>query len=210
MMHSLILTPAQALWRPRARPRLVRAQPPLPSFLPPRPLPQTPNGMFYTSGDTLQVFTPPNNQPPSANYATFNTRNGHLVLEFDDTTQETAIFVGTMPRHYVSGNIVVYIKWMAKTAVAGTGGWGVTFERDADAGDDMDSDSFATEQIVTAATVPGSSGVIKATSVTCTAGAAGTDSVVAGDDFRLRVRRDVATDTAVGDLQLLSVELKEA
>lgn len=161
------------------------------------------------AGDTLQVFTPHMNQPPSTNYATLNTRNGHLVLEFDDTTQETAIFAGVMPRNYASGGITAYVHWMAKTATTNTGGWDITFERDADAGDDMDADSFATAQTVTAATVPATSGVIKYTNVAITAGATGTDSVVAGDSFRLRVRRDVATDTAVGDLQLLAVELKE-
>jgi hypothetical protein len=162
------------------------------------------------SGDTLAVFGPAVNQPPSTNYATLSTRNGHLVLEFDTTTAETAIFAGKAPRFYAGGNIVAYVAWMAATATSGTGGWDVTVERDADAGDDMDADSFATAQVVTAATVPGTSGVVKVTSVTMTAGAAGTDSIVAGNDFRVRVRRDVANDTATGDLQLLSVELKEA
>lgn len=161
------------------------------------------------SGDTLAIFTPPHNVPPSSNYATLNVRNGHLVLEFDDTTQESAFFAGLMPRNYAGGGITAYLHWMAKTAVALTGGWDVTFERDADAGDDMDADSFATAQTFTAATVPGTSGVVKVTNVAITAGAAGTDSLAAGDAFRLRVRRDVANDTAVGDLQLLAVELKE-
>lgn len=161
------------------------------------------------SGDTLAVFTPPANQPPSSNYATLNVRNGHLVLEFDTTTQETAIFAGKMPRHYGGGGMTAYVTWMAASAVTGTIGWGVTIERNADGATDLDADDFATEQIVTAATVPGSSGVPKVTSVAITAGAAGTDSVAAGDDFRLRVRRDVANDSAAGDAQLLSVELKE-
>lgn len=161
------------------------------------------------SGDTLQIFTPHANQPPSSNYATLNTRNGHLVLEFDTTTQETAIFAGVMPRNYGGGGITAYVHWMAATATSGTGGWDVTFERDADAGDDMDSDSFATAQTVTAATVPGTSGVVKVTNVAITAGAAGTDSIAAGDAFRLRIRRDVSNDTATGDLQLLAIELKE-
>jgi len=162
-----------------------------------------------SSGDSLALVTPSVNVPPSSNYATLNLRNGHLVLDFDDTTQESAFFPLIMPRNYGGGGITAYLHWMAKTAVAGTGGWDVTFERDADAGDDMDADSFATAQTVTAATVPGTSGVIKVTNVAITAGAAGTDSIAAGDAFRLRIRRDVANDTAVGDLQLLAVELKE-
>jgi len=162
------------------------------------------------SGDTLAIFGPQANQPPTSSYATLNLRNGHVVLEFDTATQETAIFASKMPRHYGGGNVVVYVSWMAATATAGTIGWGVTFERDANAGDDMDVDSWATEQIVTAGTVPASSGVISVTNLTITAGATGTDSIAAGDDYRVRIRRDVATDTAAGDAQLLSVELKEA
>jgi hypothetical protein len=176
----------------------------------PAQLQQSPDGYLWASGDTLVQFTPAANQPPSSNYATFNTRNGHLVLEFDTTTQETAIFAGVMPRNYGGGNIVAYVAWMAASAVTGTIGWGITFERDNDANHDLDADAFATEQIITAATVDATSGKVKTTNVVITAGAAGTDSVAAGDPFRLRVRRDVANDTAAGDAQFLSVELKEA
>lgn len=161
------------------------------------------------SNDTLAIFTPQSNQPPSTNYATFNTRNGHLVLEFDTTTQETAIFAGVMPRNYSdTTGVTVYVAWMAASATANTGGWDVSLERDADAGDDMDADSWATAQTITAATVPATSGVVKITSVAITKGA-NMDSIVAGDPFRIRIRRDVANDTAAGDLQLLSVEVKE-
>lgn len=161
------------------------------------------------TGDTLQLFTPRNNDPTASNYATLNTRNGHLVLEFDTTTQETAIFAGVMPQNYSNATgITVYVAWMAATATSGTGGWDVSLERDADAGDDMDADSFATAQTIGAATVPGTSGVIKITNVAIAKGA-NMDSVVAGDPFRLRIRRDVANDTAAGDLQLLSVEIRE-
>lgn len=162
------------------------------------------------TGETLAIFKPQANEPPLTNYATQGFRNTHSVLEFDTTTQETAVFAGKMPRNYAAGNLVVYLSWMAATATAGTGGWDVTFERDADGGDDMDADSWATAQTVAAVAVPGTSGVIKVSSVAIVAGVAGTDSIVAGDDFRIRVRRDVALDTAVGDLQLLSVEIKEA
>jgi hypothetical protein len=162
------------------------------------------------SGDTLAVFTPLSNQPPSSNYASLALRNGHLALEFDTTTQQTAIFAGRMPRNYAGGNIVVSLDWMAASAVTGTVGWGVSFERDNAANHDLDSDAWGTEQTVTATSVDGTSGKVTTTSVTVTAGAAGTDSVAAGDPFRIRIRRDVANDTAAGNAELLSVELKEA
>jgi hypothetical protein len=161
------------------------------------------------SGDTLAIFTPAANQPPATNYAALTTRNGHLALAFDTTTQQTAIFAGVLPRNYGGGGLTVDLDWMAASATSGTGGWDVTFERDADAGDDMDADSFATAQTVTAVTVPGTSGVIKRSSVAITAGAAGTDSLALGEGFRLRVRRDVANDTAAGDLHLLAAIIRE-
>jgi hypothetical protein len=162
------------------------------------------------SGNTLAAFPPAAYEPPAANYATLNVRNQHPVLEFDTTTQETAIWSGVMPQHYAGGNIVVHVRWAAASATSGTIGWDATLER-VDAGTlDTDADSFATAQTITAATVSGTSGVTSVTSVTCTAGATGTDSVAAGDLFRVRIRRDVANDTATGDAQLFSVELREA
>lgn len=162
-------------------------------------------------GDSLGAFTSQANQPPATNPAGLSFRtNGREVLAFDATTQQIAIFAGVMPRHYGGGNITVNIDWAAASATTGTGGWDVSFERNADAGDDTDVDSWGTAQVVTAATVPGTAGIVKRTSVTVTAGATGTDSIAAGESFRLRIRRDVANDNAAGDLHLLAVELREA
>lgn len=161
------------------------------------------------SGNTLAVFLPLAYEPPAANYATVNVRNLHPMLEFDSATQETAIWTSQMPRHYGGGNITVNVTWAA-VPTSGTVGWDVTFER-VDAGTlDIDADSFATAQTITAATVSGTSGITSMTSVTATAGSTGTDSVAAGEVFRLRLRRDVANDTAAGDAQVLSVEVREA
>lgn len=161
------------------------------------------------SGNTLLVFLPANNEPPSTNYATLDTRNGHPVLNFDTTTQETAIFSGIMPQNYANTTgVTVYLHWLAASATSGTIGWDVTFENDSD-GTDLDSDSWATAQTVTAATVPGTSGVETITNVACAKGATAMDTVVAGNAFRLRIRRDVANDTAAGDAQLISVEIRE-
>ena len=160
------------------------------------------------SGDSIVVCAPASNSPPASNYATFDTRNAHLVLDFDDTTQEAAMFSGLLPRHYDGGGVTVYVHWMATSATTGTVGWDISFERMSDATTDLDSDSFATAQTVTAATVPGTSGVVKVTNVAITDGA-NMDSTAVGEVFRLRVRRDVASDTASGDAELLKVEIKE-
>lgn len=160
------------------------------------------------SGNTLCTFGPADNVPPTSNYATIDTRNGHLVLDFDTTTQEAAIFTGLMPRHYAGGGVTVYVHAMLSSATSGTLGWDVAFERMSDATTDLDSDSFATAQTITAATVPGTSGVVLVLNVAITDGA-NMDSVTAGDSFRLRIRRDVSNDTASGDAELLAVEVKE-
>jgi hypothetical protein len=161
------------------------------------------------SGDVLCVFGPRGNEPPTANFATLDTRNTQCVLDFDTTTQEAAIWSGVMPYHYAGGNITVYVHSSMTSATTGTVGWDVTFEAIGTA-QDTDADGFATAQTITAATVSGTSGVLLVQSVTCTAGAAGTDSVAAGNKFRLRVRRDVANDTAAGDAEIHAVVVREA
>lgn len=165
------------------------------------------------SGNTLAFFAPVPYDPPVANPAGFGTRDAtspHPVLTFDTTTQEIAVFSGLMPQHYGGGNLKVIVHWAAATATTGTIGWDVTFERIAKEAQDTDEEGWATAQTITAATVPAAAGVVQETNVSATAGAAGTDSVAAGDLFRLRVRRDVANDTATGDAHFLGVEIREA
>lgn len=160
------------------------------------------------SGNTLLTWTALHNEPPATNYATLDKRNGHPCLDFDTTTQEAAIFRGVLPRIYSGGGITVYVHWAASSATTGTGGWDVAFERVGDSQQDVDADSFATAQTVTAATVPGTSGHVDITNVAVSNGA-NMDSIAVGEMFRLRVRRDVANDNAAGDLELYAVELKE-
>lgn len=161
------------------------------------------------SGSTLLIFKPQDNEPPSSNYATLDTRNGHLVLDFDDTTAEAAVFRGVMPRSYESGGVTVYIHYACTSATTGTAGWTVEFERVSDSQQDIDSDGFASAQTVTAVTVPGTSGHVDIVNVAVTNGA-NMDSVAVGESFRLRVKRDVTNDTATGDLELYAVEIKES
>ena len=160
------------------------------------------------SGDSLLIFRAQDHIQPASNPAIFQRRNGTPVLEFDDTTQWVAIFHGVLPRHYTGGGIRVYLHFSAKTAVTGTLGWDVAFERIGDSQQDLDSDGFASAQTVTAVTVPGTSGHVDIQSVDVTDGAQ-LDGLLAGEGFRLRVRRDVANDTAAGNGQLGFVELVE-
>jgi hypothetical protein len=158
------------------------------------------------SGDTLCRFGPLQNEPPSSNYATIGSRNGHPTLQFDDTTGWAAIFTDIMPQNYSNTTgVTVFINATA-VATAGTMGWLIAFERDT--GLDLDADGFAADQTVTAVTVDGTSGIIKQTSLAISKGA-NMNSVVAGDQFRIRITRDVANDTAVGNTEIVGIEIRE-
>lgn len=160
------------------------------------------------SGDTLAPLPALAAFPPSSNYATQDTRNIIPVYDFDDTTQETMYFVFEMPRNYANGGVTVAVSWMATSATTGTIGWDISFARMNDANQDVDSLAFATAQTITAANVPGTSGVIKTSNVAIANGA-NMDNVAAGDWCSMRLRRDVANDNAVGDAELIGVEVKE-
>jgi hypothetical protein len=164
------------------------------------------------SGDTLLIFTPLHNEPPSSNYATLDTRNQHPVLDFDASTDEEAVFSAVLPRNYGGSGITAYIHYAMSTATANEVVWQAAFELIGDADQDIDSDGFAAFNGSGAITVPGTSGNVDITTITFTNGA-DMDSVTVGDGFRFKVRRDAddtsATDDATGDAELLFVELKE-
>lgn len=161
------------------------------------------------SGDTLAVFTALSAEFPASNYATLDTRNNHPVLDFDQTTGETVYFSAVMPQNYSDATgVTVYLHWAGSVVGTNTVGWLVAFERLGDGGTDLDADSFASDQTVTAEAADATSGIMDVSSVAITKGA-NMDSVVAGDAFRLRVTRDVANDTLAGDAELVCVEIRE-
>ena len=160
------------------------------------------------SGDTLIVFTPLNNEPPSSAFAVFDTRNQHVVLDFDDTVNNSAIFKSIMPRHYGSGGVTVYIHYAMTSAEANTVDWDAAFERVSDQQQDLDADGFAAVQSVDNTTVPGTSGLVDIVSIAFTNGAQ-MDSVAVGEGFRLKITRDATSDDATGDAELWAVEIKE-
>jgi hypothetical protein len=160
------------------------------------------------SGDTLLVFTPWANEPPASNYATPDVRNNHPVLDFDDTTNESAVFSAIMPRHYGGGGVTVYLHYAMTSATSGTVDWDVAFERIGDQQLDIDADSFADANSVDDTTVPATTGNVDVVSVAFTDGA-DMDSVAAGETFRIKITRDAASDDASGDAELVAVEIKE-
>ena len=163
------------------------------------------------SGDTLCVFFPADGEPPSSNYATLDLRSGVLVLDFDDSTDESMHFAGFMPRHYDGGGITVTVGWMATTATSGTISLDVGFKSVTDDADDLDSKSFAAVNNANPTTAS-ATGEVDYIAITFTDGA-DMDSVAAGEYFRMIVTRDAngttSTDDLSGDMELVFVEIKE-
>jgi hypothetical protein len=168
------------------------------------------------SGDTLSatasggsktyvVFTATDNQPTATAFATLDTRNSIAVLDFDDATDESAVFVSIIPEAASLGSgLKIRLHWMATTATSGNVVWDVSLERMTT---DLDSDSFDTIASGTAA-ANGTSGILTVTEITLTT----IDSVTAGDGFRLKVTRDAnnASDTMTGDAELVVCEVRSA
>lgn len=154
---------------------------------------------------TLARFTARDNSPPASSFATIDTRNSVLVLDFDDASVESACFVGQIPEGAdLSSGISVRLYWMATSATTGNVRWRAEFEAD---GTDLDSDSFDTSTEATGA-ANGTSGIETLTTFTCTT----IDSLAAGDRFRLRISRvgnDGTNDTMSGDAELVAVELRQ-
>lgn len=163
------------------------------------------------SGDTLAVFFPQNAEPPGSNFATLDIRNGVLVADYDDGTDESLEFAGFMPRHYGGGGITVTVGWMATSATSGTISLDVGFKSVTDDADDLDTKSFAAVNNANPTTASASGEVDYAT-ITFTDGA-DMDSIAAGEYFRMIVTRDAdgttSTDDLSGDMELVFVEIRE-
>ena len=102
------------------------------------------------------------------------------------------------------GGITVAVIW-AIAATTGTVGWTVEIERSNTV---INADSFAAAQTITAATVNASTLVPSTASVAITNGA-NMDSLAVGELYRVRLKRDVAADTAAGDALFLGLEIRE-
>lgn len=160
------------------------------------------------SGDTLAVFSPLQNEPPSANAASMDIRNYHPVLDMALT--EVAVFSFMMPRNYGGSGITVYMHYAMSTATGNDIRLDTTFERIGDQQQDIDSDGFdATGVNGTDTTVPTTSGNVDIVNNVHSNGAR-IDSLAVGEMGRLKITRTAVAGTdASGDLELIRVELKE-
>jgi hypothetical protein len=155
---------------------------------------------------TYATWVATDSQPPSTGFSTLDTRGtGIAVLDFDDASTESAVFVGIMPEGASLGSgLIVNLDFMATTATSGNVRWSVAFER---CNTDLDTDSFDTATASTVA-VAATAGVVTVGSITCTA----IDGITAGDLFRLRVQRigGDGADSMSGDAELVAVEIRSA
>lgn len=160
---------------------------------------------------TLIIFTPQANTPPASNYATFDTRNGHLVLDFDGAADEEAVFPGVLPSDYGAAGLTVDHYIAFTSATSGSVRLQGAFERMDASSLDIDSDSFASFQSA-GGSAPGTSGQIIVVSISFTHGSQ-MDSLAANEAFRYKVRRDAdgtsGTDDITTDMELLRVVIKQ-
>ena len=159
------------------------------------------------SGDTLAVLTPQNSEPLTSNFATLDTRNQHPVLDFDDSTNESAVFSWVLPRHYAGGGVTVYLHYSMTTATSLTIDWDISMEQIGDQALDIDADSFGIVTSIDNTTVPGTSGNVDIVNGAITH--ANMSSPVVGDGMRLTVLRDAVSDDASGDGELRFIEIVE-
>lgn len=160
---------------------------------------------------TRFVFTPFSAEFPATNFPQLTLTNRRPVLAFDAATDEACYWTGIAPQG-LTGTITVVISYIMASATSGAVGFQAQLEAVTD-GDATDLDagtSFDTVNNSASTTVPGTAGYIDQISITMT----NADSLAAGDYFRLSINRDAdgsaITDSATGDCQVLSVELRDA
>lgn len=160
------------------------------------------------SGDTLLVFTPLGNEPPSASSAVITLVNNTPVLSFLPTgANEAALFSAIVPSFYSGGGITVKIHYAMATATAGDIIWEVSFDRK-ETTSSINVDGFGGVKTVTQ-TVPGTNLLISKATIAFSDGAE-INSAAIGDFVRVKIRRiDTTPNGPSGNALLIAMELVE-
>lgn len=166
------------------------------------------------SGDTLNTFYANNNEPPSANAATFDTRAGAadaqlLVLDMDAAADESVEFSGYLHRGIsATPAVTVRIGYLASTATSGNVVLHAQFKSVSDDVDDLDTKAFAAAQAVTTA-APSASGEVKYAEIPFTNAQA--DGIDQSEGYRLRITRKGTdgSDDMAGDLEFWIADVRE-
>lgn len=165
-----------------------------------------------TAGKPYLIFRPQQAEPPTANYATFDYRNVHPVLDFDGTTDEETVFSGVLPPSYSGGGLTVDTWWSLTSATSGSFRVQADLERITLSTLDIDADSFTGTFQSAGGTAPATSGMVVKVSIVFTDGAQ-MDSLAGGELFRVKIRRDAdatsGTDDITTDAELRMVVVRE-
>ena len=158
-------------------------------------------------GDSLMTADALSNRPPAADYATVDVRGDFVVLDFDDSTAEQAQFHAVVPSHFGGGDVEAVLTWTTTSAVIGNCKFQVELVHLA-SGDNLDSLPAASGSSEVTAAAPATSGDL----VVSVCSAIVVKGLVAGDLLQVLVSRQSAeaADTLVGDVELVSLELREA
>ena len=168
------------------------------------------------SGDTLAIFLPEDNLPPSTNYATYDTFSAatglRSCLDFigsGGAADESAIFQGLWPSHYGGGSFDIIIGYSTDGTSVGAVQWEVSLEVLQDTDDqDAAGQDFGTATDITDTPSTATANILDITAAgNITAVNAGSPS--AGDGFRLKVTRDHDHAVNTDDAQLQWVEIRE-
>lgn len=168
--------------------------------------PSVSNTLLGAKGQTLLTLLPAGDEPPATSYATWGLRNQHPFIDYTSGGSLVANWTQVLSRNYSGNGLSIVVNYVTASATSGTAQFKMAVERD-NAGASIATDNFATAQTATAATVPGTSGLVGQFTIPISAGA-NMSSAVAGDQVRFQLTR--GTDTATGDMEVLSVEVREA
>jgi hypothetical protein len=154
--------------------------------------------------------------PTATTYATPDARAGGStpaesfpIWDFDDTTAEHLDYHCVLAPTYGGGGLTIRIYWSATSATSNAVVWNAAIRRIADDAEDIDTSHSYDYNAVTATTAS-ASGEVDYCEITFTSGA-DMDSLTAGEQFVLRIRRDASngSDNMTGDAELHHVTIRE-
>lgn len=176
------------------------------------------DGSVWTSGENFNTTSEGSSDDhgtltgtPTNCFATPDKIDDVLVLDFDDTVNEVAIFPVFMPRHYGGGGVTLTFGVMATTATTGDMSWSAFFMSITDNVDNLRTKNFAAPQSNTAVDAPTAVGNVRYFTISFSDGIQ-MDSIDEGEFCLLLLMRDAqdgTNDDMIGDAELVFIEIKE-
>lgn len=158
---------------------------------------------------SLCILTPREALPvPTGASPQMSVRNQHPILAFDDTAIEQAQWHGVMPSYYNKAYITfTFYLVFNDTDPTHKMYFSVRFEKISEETEDIDSDS-SVAAMTKYVSCPITSGTVRVFSVAV--GWGDVDLIQPGEMFRLFFTRNAGPfDTAVGDVEILFIELSQ-